>query len=213
MGSGDLANIGGGAAVLLALVAIGLGLLNCFFGYRIFRFMLGVYGFILGAAVGLIVAGAVTEGQALWLILGALLGGLVGAALISLLYIVGVFVVGAVAGVLLVGALGGILNIDMPTLVVLIGAVAAGVIAVIFQRVAIILATAFSGAWAAVSGLAAIFMGRDVTLTEIPKQMLAGRLVGLPLLLMLVLWLALSIAGAVVQFRTTDGKPAKAPQE
>ena len=39
--------------VLLALVLIGLGFANCFYGYRIFRLTLSLVGFLAGLALGI----------------------------------------------------------------------------------------------------------------------------------------------------------------
>ena len=60
------------AAILLVLG----GLLTCFAGYRIFRIVLGIYGFFIGALLASSVMG--TE-QTMWMIAAALGGGLVGA--------------------------------------------------------------------------------------------------------------------------------------
>jgi len=210
MNFGDLFNLSSSAATLVALLSIAFGLLNCFFGYRLFKFMLGVYGFLLGALVGALVAGGVAGGQAWVLIVGAVIGGIVGAALMVLLYLVGVFVVGAVAGMLLANAVGAVLGIDMPTLVVIILAVVVGIVALILQRVVLVLATAFSGAWAVVGGGAALFSGQAVSLNLFsPSGSWLGE--GAWLLIVLAAWLLLGIVGAFVQFRTTADKEPASP--
>ena len=58
-----------------AILLVG-GLLACFAGYRIFRVVLGIYGFILGALLATSIVG--TE-HTMWTILAALGGGLAGA--------------------------------------------------------------------------------------------------------------------------------------
>ncbi len=205
MTPGDLVQIGGEASFLVALAAIAFGLLNCFFGYRLFKFMLGLYGLLLGALVGFIVASNVTGGQTLWLVLGAVAGGFVGAALMVLLYFVGVFIVGALAGVVLANAIGAAVGVDMPLLVVIVVAVVVGVVALVLQRVVLILATAFSGAWAAVAGSAALLAGESLSLDLLGRP---GTWEGadLSLLVFLAAWVGLGIAGAVVQFLTTRPK-------
>jgi len=210
MNPGDLVEAGSGAATLVALLSITFGLLNCFFGYRIFRFMLGVYGFLLGALVGAIVAGGVGEGQVWVLIVGAIVGGIVGAALMVLLYLAGVFVVGAIAGIVVANAIGAALGLDMPTLVVIILAVVVGIVALILQRVVLILATAFSGAWAAVGGGASLLTGQPVSLNLFRTSEIWAR-ADFSLLIVLAVWLALGLAGALVQFRTTADKGPVGP--
>ncbi len=212
MNLGDLVDIGTGGATLVALVAIAFGLLNCFFGYRIFKFMLGLYGFLLGAIAGFVIVGAVTEGQVLWLALGALIGGVVGAGLMVLLYFVGVFVVGAVAGAVLVSAIGTAFDMTMPPVVVIIVAVIVGIVALILQRAVIILSTAFSGSWAVVTGGASLIIGPDVPLLDLLSRPAAWQEADLPLFVFLAVWLVLGVAGTVVQFRTTKDKAARPPK-
>lgn len=205
-------NLGSGSIVLVALVTIAFGLLNCFFGYRIFRFMLALWGLILGAYAGAVVAGSLTDVQ-LWVILGGVLGAIIGAALMSLLYFVGVFIVGAAAGYLLANAVGVAAGIDMPTLVVIIVAVAVGIIALITQRVVIVLATAFTGSWAVMSGILSLLTGRSVALADLYGEATrSGEAVaGLPPVLLLVFWLVLALVGTVTQFATTRQRAAAPP--
>ncbi len=211
MGMVNLPALGVGTAILVAIISIAFGLLNCFFGYRIFRFLLGVYGFVLGAVIGAVVASNVSGGQTLWLVVGAIVGGLVGAGLMVLLYFVGVFVVGALAGVLLAGLVGTAAGVTVPIVVVIIVAVVLGVVALILQRVVLILATAFSGAWAAVAGAETLITGRTVTF-ELVTRSLTQQPTSSALLFILVAWLVLGILGAVVQFRITRERPASQPQ-
>jgi MFS family permease len=148
MNGWDFPMLGAEALLLAALLSVVLGLVNCFFGYRLFRFMLGVFGFLLGAVAGFFIASSVTDGQVLWLVLGAIVGGLAGAALLSFLYVVGVFLAGAWAGAWLAGLAGTLTGLELPTWAVIIAAVAVGIVALILQRVLLILVTAFGGAWA-----------------------------------------------------------------
>jgi hypothetical protein len=202
MTPGDLTSISGGAALLIALVSIAFGLLNCFFGYRIFRIMLGVYGFILGAVAGFSLVNSVAPDETLWLLLGALIGGLLGAALMVVFYFIGVFLVGALAGALLADTIGLAFGVDLPWLVLIIAAVAAGVMALFFQRYAIILATALSGAWTAVGGTFSLISGRDLRLRQVFAQA-ADQRAGVALWIVLVIWLVVALAGIIVQLRTT----------
>jgi hypothetical protein len=99
-------DIGIAAAVLLV---IGLG--ACFFGYRLFKAVLGVGGFVLGAAVVGGVAYALTKRADVAAVAGVI-GGFLGAAALLAVYSLGVFAAGASAGALLavaasVGARGG----------------------------------------------------------------------------------------------------------
>jgi len=202
MTPGDLTSITGGAATLIALISIAFGLLNCFFGYRIFRIMLGVYGFILGAVAGFGLVSSVASEETLWLLLGAVIGGLLGAALMVVFYFIGVFLVGGLAGALVADTIGQFFGVDLSWLVLIIAAVTAGVMALFFQRYAIILATTLSGAWTAVGGTFSLISGRDLQLRQVFALAPEER-VGLALWIVLVIWLVLAAAGIIVQLRTT----------
>jgi hypothetical protein len=187
----------------VSLILIVLGLITCFAGYRLFKALLAVYGFVLGAALGAVLASSFAGGQLLLTLAGAGLGGLVGAALLVVLYFVGVFGVGAVAGALLANLLAGAIGIDMPVLVLLVAAPVGGLLAMLLQRVAVILATALAGAWAVVGGGAALVGGPSVPLTAICGRPGIWHSADLPYFGGLILWLALAAAGAVVQLLTT----------
>lgn len=131
--------------------AVLLGLLICFFGYRIFRFVLAVAGFIIGASF---VAGfgfTLTDGKDILVILIAgIAGGLIAGALLLFLYSVGVFLVGAVFGILLFSAILEVLDVNTSPILYIVPALAGGILALLLQRFMIILITSFTGAWAAV---------------------------------------------------------------
>jgi hypothetical protein len=202
MNAGDLTSISGGAATLIALVSIAFGLLNCFFGYRIFRIMLGVYGFILGAVAGFALINSVAPDETLWLLLAVLVGGLLGAALMVIFYFIGVFLIGALAGAIIVDTLGLAIGVDMPLLVIVIVAIVAGTAALFFQRYAIIVATALSGAWTAVGGTFSLISSQELELRQVFAQA-AGQRAGLALWIVLVIWLVVAVAGVILQLRTT----------
>ena len=67
-----------------------IGLLECFFGYRILRFLLGVLGFIAGAVIFGSLGYELSGGSELISIVAGIAGGLTGAFIMYTLYIVGV---------------------------------------------------------------------------------------------------------------------------
>ena len=77
--------------------------INCFFGYKIFKIVLGVLGFIFGGLAAAAMAMAATKEPGIAVLVG-LVGGVIGATLMVALYFLGVFVLGALVGGL-VGAL------------------------------------------------------------------------------------------------------------
>ena len=74
------------------------GALACFAGYRLFRIVLGIYGFILGAMIASSVVGV---SNTTGMLLAAIIGGLVGSVVLVFAWFVGVSLVGAGIGVLI----------------------------------------------------------------------------------------------------------------
>ena len=71
------------------------GIVACFFGYRLFRVVLAISGFILGALLASSIFGMSDTGP---MIIAALIGGLVGAGILFAAYFVGVALIGAALG-------------------------------------------------------------------------------------------------------------------
>ncbi len=144
------------AAVVLLLG----GLLSCFAGYRVFRIVLGIYGFILGA----LLASSFPGVDQTWLmVIAALIGGLVGALILIAAYFVGVALIGAGIGALLANVIWASAGREPHILVVILLAVAGALGALALQRYVIIVATAFGGAQTAVVGAAALLGDRWAT--------------------------------------------------
>ena len=79
-----------------AAIALVLGgIVACFFGYRLFRVVLSIFGFILG---GLMASSLVGPSDTTWMIGAWLVGGLIGMALLYAGYYVGVALSGAALG-------------------------------------------------------------------------------------------------------------------
>ena len=188
-----------------AIILLAGGLVSCFAGYRLFRVVLSIYGFILGALLATSIAGA---GSTATLLIWALVGGLAGAAILNLAYFLGVVLVGASIGALLATVLFGRGGGDPHTLVVVLFAIAGAVAASMLQRYVIVAGTAFGGAWTALVGAMALVgdkaaakaaSANDVWVVY-PLDPAPGRK-WLP-----IAWLVLGLAGLVVQLRS--GKPA-----
>ena len=103
MGLNDLrAFLSAPQVMMVAAAGLLLGVGSCFFGYRLFRFMLALGGFVLGAALGFVVSQGTLP--AIPSIIVSLLFGLAVAYVSYFAYKVGVFLhVGA--GVLILGSL------------------------------------------------------------------------------------------------------------
>src|SRR5689334_11781106 len=143
-----------------ALVLLAGGVIACFAGYRVFRIVLGIYGFILGA---LFASSAMGTEHTMWMVVAALAGGVVGALILITAYFVGVALLGAGIGALAASLIWSSLGREPGALVVIVFSIAGALGALALQRYVIIGATAFGGAWTIVVGALAL-MGRHVTL-------------------------------------------------
>jgi hypothetical protein len=190
-----------GLQVPAAVVLVVSGLLACFGGYRLFRIVLAIYGFILGAAIASSVMG---PGEGTAMIVGAVVGGVAGALLLNLAYFVGVALIGAAAGALLLHGFWARFGTGDPHVgLVVVCAVLGAVIATNLQRWVIILATASGGAWTLIVGASALMGDRAAKVAAAtkdvwvfyPMNLEPGRrwLVGV--------WLLIAIAGVIVQAR------------
>lgn len=189
-----------------AVILLAGGLISCFAGYRVFRIVLGIYGFIIGA---LFASGIVGPENTVWMIAAALGGGLVGALILIAAYFVGVALLGAGIGALVASLIWAALGREPGALVVILFAVAGALGALALQRYVIVGATAFGGAWTIIVGALALSGTRvavDVTARNnvwlaYPMNPAPGNY------WVLLVWLALGITGVVVQLAfTAKGK-------
>jgi len=129
------------------------GVISCFFGYRLFRIVLTIAGFILGAAMASSIFGVSDTGP---MLAAAIIGGLVGAALLFAAYFVGVALVGAGLGALIANLLFAAGDRDPRPLIVVLFSVAGAIGSIYLQRYFIIVGTAFGGAWTLIVGALAL---------------------------------------------------------
>ncbi|HXH07409.1 MAG TPA: DUF4203 domain-containing protein [Vicinamibacterales bacterium] len=187
------------AAVLL----VAGGALACFAGYRLFRLVLGFYGFVLGA---LVASSAVGGTDPVWLVGSALAGGVAGALILIGAYFIGVALVGALAAAMLLHLAWRPLAGEPHLLLVVAAAIAGAVVALRLQRYVVILVTAFAGAWTVLAGAAALAGGTAGAESGVwvvyPLQPAPGAL-WVP-----VAWLVLGAVGAIVQLRVTGARTA-----
>ena len=192
------------AAVVLLLG----GLLACFAGYRVFRVVLGIYGFILGA---LIASSAFGSDQTLWMIGAGLVGGIVGALILIAAYFVGVALIGAGMGAFVAHLVFSSFSREPGMIGVIVLAIIGALLALWLQRYVIIVATAFGGAQTAIVGGAALLspaVAADAARTVYrvypldPLPATHWDLYG---------WIALGLLGVVVQLGVT-AKGRKQPR-
>lgn len=193
-----------------AVVLLIGGVITCFAGYRLFRIVLGFFGFIVGIMIGTSLVGS---GSTWTMIMAALVGGIVGAVLMVAAYFVGVGLIGAGLAVLglhviwaQVGA-GG----DPNTVVTVVVAVLGALLALSIVRYVAIFGTAIAGSWTAIVG--------GMALMGDPKALVAASAGDVWLLYpwqparggmwVWALWILMALAGIIVQLSTTTKMAAK----
>jgi hypothetical protein len=140
-----------------AIVLLLGGAIACFFGYRLFRIVLAIFGFILGALAASSVFGASDTGP---MIAAALVGGLIGAGILFAAYFVGVALIGAGLGAALANVVFSASAREPHFLVIVFFAVAGAAASMYLQRYFIIIGTAFGGAWTLIVGAMALIGDR-----------------------------------------------------
>jgi hypothetical protein len=189
------------AAPAAVILAVG-GLLACFAGYRLFRFVLGIFGFIFGAFITTSMMGAAST----WALgVAAVVAGLVGAVLMVAAYFLGVGLIGAGLAALALNLGWRVVGGEPPTVLLVIVCVVGALLALSVVRYVAIAGTAIAGAWTTIVGVMSFTGDADAIraasasdvwvfypLAPLPDQW------WLP-----VIWVGLAGAGVVVQLLTT----------
>ena len=191
-----------------AIVLLIGGTVAWFFGYRLFRVVLALSGFILGALLASSIFGMSDTGP---MIVAAVVGGLVGAGILFAAYFVGVALIGAGLGAVTANVVMAAGDRDPHFLVLVFFSIAGAAAAMYLQRYFIIVGTAFGGAWTMIVGGMALLGDRaamaaaasgDVwvayPLDPAPGQQWVP-----------IAWLALGALGAGIQLWVTGGEKGR----
>ena len=191
-----------------AAILLGGGIIACFFGYRLFRTVLAIFGFIIGA---LAVSSVFGTSNTTLMLAAALAGGLVGAFIMITAYFVGVALAGAAIGAVIANVVFSAGGRDPSVWVVILFSVGGAVAATYLQRYFIIVFTAFGGAWTMIVGAMALLGNRAAL-----KAATAGDVwVAYPLnpapgqRMTVAVWIVLSLIGAGVQLGITGGEKGR----
>lgn len=186
-----------------ALVAV-VGLMACVAGFRLLRYVLAAFGFIIGGLAASSVLGA---SETAYQVGAFLVGGIGGAVIMVAASFIGVALVGAGLGAAAVTLIWTQLPGDPHPYVVILASVAGAWLATWLQRYVTIVGTAFAGAWALIVGalalsgdkakLAAAAAG-DVWVPY-PMQPAPGQ-AWVPWA-----WIALGLVGVFLQLKVTGG--------
>lgn len=192
--------------LLCVVAAFFMGLLNCFFGYRLFIVIVALLGLTLGASLGYLI-GSWVEGGIVTVVLAIILG-LIGAWASVSGYYAFIFVVGAFGFALLAAFVSGIYTENVSVLLLILVGLVGGFVALWLQRIIIILATAAQGALVSVLAVAALVSGGGMeAYRALFYRFLDGELArtgGVWFYVGALVWLILFAFGLVAQF--TRGK-------
>jgi len=134
-------------AVILCILALVLGILFCFFGYRYLRKLIMGFGFLAGAITAYILL-APSFSTLITIVLSVLIGAATG-ALLYYVYVAGIFLLGSIFGassVCIVCVLFGWPPLSLTaSIFMVVAAIVMGVMAVLHRRSLGIICTAFTG--------------------------------------------------------------------
>ena len=191
------------AAILLAG-----GVISCFFGYRLFRTVLAIFGFVLG---GMLASSVFGVSNTTMMLVAWVLGGLVGAFILIFAYFLGVALAGAAIGAAVANVMFSIGNREPRALVIILCSIAGAIASMYLQRYFIIVFTAFGGAWTMIVGAMALVGDRTAL-----KAATSGDVwVAYPLnpapgqRWVPIVWIVLSLIGAAVQVGITGGEKGR----
>ena len=191
------------AAMLLAG-----GVISCFFGYRLFRTVLAIFGFVLG---GMLASSVFGVSNTTMMLVAWVLGGLVGAFILIFAYFLGVALAGAAIGAAVANVMFSIGNRDPRALIVILFSITGAIASMYLQRYFIIVFTAFGGAWTMIVGAMALVGDR----TALKAASSGDVWVAYPLnpapgqRWVPIVWIVLSLIGAGVQVGITGGEKGR----
>ena len=191
-----------------AIVLLVGGIVACFFGYRLFRIVLAIFGFILGALAASSIFGVSDTGP---MVVAAVVGGLLGAGILIAGYFVGVALIGAGLGAVVANLLLAAGDRDPHFLAIVFFSIAGAAAAMYLQRYFIIVGTGFGGAWTMIVGAMALIgdqtalaaAARGDVWVAYPLNPAPGQR-WVPLA-----WLALGAIGTGVQLGITGGEKGR----
>ena len=144
---------------VIGVIVFIVGLLQCFFGFKLFKFWCGIIGLFVGASVGIAISasGAFSASPAAGLIglLVIIILAITGAFIAYRAYLVGLFIYAFCAAFLIGFALFAVItnSIIIGLGVGIAAGIAMGIVSVIFRRFWIIVTTCISGGTSICAGL------------------------------------------------------------
>ena len=128
---------------IVNIVAVLIGLMSCFFGYKLNKTLIAIMGLIIGFNLGIVVLPNFITDQTIIYIVSAIIALLFGFISYNL-YLVGIFLLCAITVYSLCNNLG--LESNIQTIISVISGIIAGILGVKFTRPLIIISTSLAGA-------------------------------------------------------------------
>lgn len=197
--------------ILVGLLALSLGVLFLFIGYRAFLILLPVGGFVAGFILGAELIASLLDQGFLATLTGWIVGivaGLIIALISYFIFSFGVIILSATFGLLLGAGIVTALSVDsglISAAAVIGGAVIGIVLAIILdiKKYLVIFVTAFGGAVAAVTGLMLVL--NRIGLEELQSGSNLIQDIVNNSFFWILIWIAFGVLGIAVQVRTTEG--------
>lgn len=128
---------------IVNIVAVLIGLMSCFFGYKLNKTLIAIMGLIIGFNLGIVVLPNFITDQTIIYIVSAIIALLFGFISYNL-YLVGIFLLCAITVYYLCNNLG--LESNIQTIISVISGIIAGILGVKFTRPLMIISTSLGGA-------------------------------------------------------------------
>jgi hypothetical protein len=195
-----------------APLAVAVGLLACFLGYRLLKLTLGLMGFIAGAAAGWAVGSSLEPGNSGITLVFAFIGAVIGAVLYVWLLYLGIFLLGASAGLVVAAVFFNLAGYPPSMSFLLASAAIFGILALVARKFMLVTSTAVTGSYLTVAAIFELVPSLQnhspLWFTQAPpSQTHAWGYVAL------LLWGLLALAGARFQNRAhrTKDQPTRQP--
>ncbi|MBT3232673.1 MAG: DUF4203 domain-containing protein [Calditrichaeota bacterium] len=144
---------------IIVAVCILAGVGYSFLGFRTFKYLLGLSGFIVGTIIGWFVVYTLTD-QMVFASMICMLGGAAGAILMGIFYTIAISILGASLGGLLAAIVLTFSGSGLNLIIIIIAAGVTGVITLFARKLMIIVTSSVVGSWAAVFGIAYYMNGK-----------------------------------------------------
>jgi hypothetical protein len=191
-----------------AILILACGIVACFFGYRLFRVVLALTGFLLGGFLASSIFGMSDTAP---MMIAFVVGGLVGAGILIAAYFLGVALIGAALGAVTSHLLFAAGDQDPHFLAVVFLSIVGAAAAMYLQRYFIIVGTGFGGAWTMIVGAMALLGDRAAMAVAAAGDVWVAYPMNpapdqewIPLA-----WLALGAIGTGVQLGITGGEKGR----